>query len=380
MAQSVGAGWMMVVIAPSDILVALVQASTSLPVMLFSLLTGAMADSIDRRRQMIAGQLLMFLTSVVLTATTYAGVVTPALLLACTFLIGCGTALHLPATQASVRDLVPREQIPSAVALNSMSYNVTRSVGPALGGMLVALAGPAAAFAANAVSYLPVLASLLLWDNPRTVSNRPREPLFQAVVTGLRYVARSQYHILLMARAFLFSLAGVSVLALLPLVTRDGVGGGASVYGALLSSFGIGAVAGVFAGLRMRAVMGNENLVRATSVVFAVSLTILAISKSQLLTCFCLLMIGACWVATMSLFNTAVQVSTPQWVIGRSMSIYQTATFGGMAVGSWFWGMITAATSLTAALLAASACIVASLAPGLRQPLPPELDLGLQEY
>ena len=226
MAQVVGAGWMMVIITQSDTLIALVQASTTLPVMLFSLLTGALADSVDRRRQMLAGQMLMFMTSVVLTATTYAGIVTPAFLLACTFLIGCGTALHLPATQASIRDLVPREQIPSAVALNSMSYNVTRSVGPALGGILVAFAGPAAAFAANAVSYLPILLSLLLWDSPRAAPTKPREPILLAVATGVRYIANSPYHSLLMARAFLFSFAGVSVLALLPLVTRDAVGGG----------------------------------------------------------------------------------------------------------------------------------------------------------
>ncbi|PLU04335.1 MFS transporter, partial [Sinorhizobium medicae] len=161
--QAVGAAWLMTSISQSVNMVALVQASTSLPIMLFSLVSGALADNFDRRRIMLVAQSFMLAVSGLLTVCAYYGIITPWLLLIFTFLLGCGTALNNPSWQASVGDMVPRDDLPAAVALNSMGFNLTRSVGPAIGGAIVAAAGAAAAFAANTLSYFAILFALARW-------------------------------------------------------------------------------------------------------------------------------------------------------------------------------------------------------------------------
>src|SRR5688500_1768164 len=189
--QSVGAAWLMISIAQSADMVALVQASIALPVMLLSLIAGALADNRDRRVVMLGTQAFMLTVSVVLAACAWAGLVTPWLLLLFTFLIGCGSAFNAPAWQASVGDMVPRAQLAHAVALNSMGFNIARSVGPAIGGVIVAAAGAAAAFVVNALSYLGLLVVLARWKSPPLHHVLPREPLGVAIGAGLRYVAMS---------------------------------------------------------------------------------------------------------------------------------------------------------------------------------------------
>ncbi|WP_307968094.1 MFS transporter, partial [Sinorhizobium medicae] len=204
--QAVGAAWLMTSISQSVNMVALVQASTSLPIMLFSLVSGALADNFDRRRIMLVAQSFMLAVSGLLTVCAYYGIVTPWLLLIFTFLLGCGTALNNPSWQASVGDMVPRDDLPAAVALNSMGFNLTRSVGPAIGGAIVAAAGAAAAFAANTLSYFAILFALARWK-PVTPENRlPRETLGRAVSAGLRYVAMSPNIGKVLVRGFAFGL------------------------------------------------------------------------------------------------------------------------------------------------------------------------------
>lgn len=368
--QAVGAGWMMATIGASDDMVALVQSATTLPIMIFSLAAGALADSLDRRRIMLVGQTFMMAVSVALAVLALAGQMTPWLLLGFTFLIGCGTALHNPSWQASMGDIVPREDIPAAVTLNSMAFNLMRSVGPALGGMVVAAGGAAAAFAFNAVSYLPLIAALARWKHRRIPSTLPREAFGHAIGAGLRYVAMSPNLIKVMSRAFVFGFGAVAVMALLPLVARDLIGGNAVVYGLLLGSFGIGAIGGALSNTWLRETFSNETIARAAFLGFGLSAVLVGLSRQAWLSGLVLLPAGACWVLALSLFNVTVQLSTPRWVVGRALALYQTATFGGMAAGGWLWGLAAAAYGPTAALAGSAVVLAAGCAIGLRFALP----------
>jgi MFS family permease len=375
--QAVAAAWLMTTIAASAGMVALVQASTTLPIMLFSLVAGAVADSFDRRRVMLTAQFFMLAVSTALALTAWAGVITPWMLLGFTFLIGCGTALNNPSWQASVGDIVPRADLPAAVTLNSVGFNLTRSVGPAIGGTIIATAGVAAAFAANALSYLGLIAVLLRWRPPPKEAQLPREPLGRAMVAGIRYVAMSPGLGRILLRSFAFGLAAIALLALLPLVARNLVGGGPLTYGVLLGAFGIGAIGGAVLNPGLRSLLSTEGVVRVAFAGFALSAVVAAWSPTAWLTGVGMLAGGASWVLALSLFNTTVQLSTPRWVVGRSLALYQTATFGGMAFGAWVWGLLADAQGLDTALYAAAGTLVAGGAIGLWLPLPPPIEQNL---
>ncbi|MHC1551841.1 MFS transporter [Phyllobacterium sp. K27] len=375
--QSVGAAWMMTTISSSVGMVALVQASTALPIMLFSLVSGALADNFNRRRVMLVAQSFMLVVSVSLSAFAYLGFITPWLLLTFTFLLGCGTALNNPSWQASVGDMVPRDDLPGAVALNSMGFNITRSVGPAIGGAIVAFAGAAAAFAVNTLSYLPLIFALFRWQPKYDTNPLPRETLGRAISAGLRYVAMSPNIAKVIFRSFVFGLSASAVLALLPLVARDLVKGGPLVYGVLLGAFGIGAIGGALLSARLREFMSSEAIVKSAFIGFALSAVLTAVSTITWLTSAALLVSGACWVLALSLFNVTVQLSTPRWVVGRALSLYQTTTFGGIAGGSWIWGQAAAEHGAEMALLASSVIMLVGGAIGLRYALPEFKTLNL---
>ncbi|MBB6013613.1 MFS transporter [Aquamicrobium lusatiense] len=368
--QSVGAAWLMTSITTSSDMVALVQASTALPIMLFSLACGAIADSFDRRKVMLVAQSFMLIVSVLLTIFAYKGLITPWLLLSFTFLIGCGTALNNPSWQASVGDMVPREDLPAAVALNSMGFNLTRSVGPAIGGIIVAAAGAAAAFAVNAASYIALLTVLARWKPNLPASKLPRETLGAAMGAGIRYVAMSPNIGKVLLRSSTFGFTSGSILALLPLVARDLVQGGPLTFGIMLGAFGLGAVGGALISGRLRQMLSSEVMVRCAFVGFAICALTAALSSYAWLTASGLLIGGACWVLALSHFNVTVQMSTPRWVVGRALSIYQMATFGGIALGSWIWGVVAETHGVEAALIASSLTMLAGGAIGFAVPLP----------
>lgn len=375
--QAVGAAWMMASISESVNMVALVQASTALPIMLFSLVSGALADNFDRRRVMLTAQCFMLTVSLILTVSTYFELITPWLLLTFTFLIGCGTALNNPSWQASVGDMVPRSDLPGAVVLNSMGFNITRCIGPAMGGMIVAAAGAAAAFAVNVFSYFALIYTLTRWRPMRAPSALPRETLGRAVSAGLRYVAMSPNIGNVLMRGFLFGLSASAILALLPLVARDLVKGGPLVYGFLLGSFGIGAIGGALVSTRLRESMTSEGIVRLAFTGFAASAGVLAMSTNAWLSSAVLLLSGACWVLALSLFNVTVQLSTPRWVVGRALSLYQTTTFGGIAGGSWIWGLAAEEFGPDLALAGSSMLLLLGAAVGLRMALPEAKSMNL---
>ena len=375
--QSVGAAWLMTSITGSADMVALVQASTSLPIMLLSLASGAVADNFDRRRVMLTAQFFMVTVSALLAACTWFGLITPWFLLAFTFLIGCGAALNNPSWQASVGDMVPRDVLPAAVALNSVNFNLTRSVGPAIGGIIVAVSGAAAAFAVNAVSYLPLIFALRRWRPERQPSSLPPERLGAAMTTGLRYVAMSPHIEKVLLRGFVFGFTAIIVLALLPLASRDLPGGGPLLYGLMLGCYGVGAIGGAFLGDAARQRWSNETIARSAFVGFAASATILALASNAWVAGLGMVIGGACWVLALAMFNVTVQLSTPRWVLGRALALYQTATFGGMALGSWIWGIVAERHGVDTALLAAAALMLVGAAIGLRFALPEKLPENL---
>ncbi|MBZ9818625.1 MFS transporter [Mesorhizobium sp. CA4] len=375
--QGVGAAWMMTTIATSPYQVALVQASTTLPIMLFALVAGAIADSFNRRKVMLVAQTFMLVVSALLTLFTWRGWMTPWTLLAFTFLIDSGTALNSPSWQASVGDMVPRAKVPAAVALNSLGFNITRSVGPAIGGVIVAAAGAAAAFAANAVSYIGLIAVLAGWKPALPEQTLPRESLGAAMGAGLRYVAMSPNIAKVLVRGSAFGFSAGAVLALLPLVARDVVKGDALTYGIMLGAFGIGAVGGALISVRLRQLLSSETMVRMAFCGFALCALNAAVSHNAWQTSAGLLIGGACWVIALSHFNVTVQMSTPRWVVGRVLSIYQTATFGGIALGSWIWGVVADAHGAEIALTAAAIAMLAGGAIGFVLPLPRQTVLNL---
>lgn len=368
--QSVGAGWLMTTLTDSYNMVALVQASTTLPIMVFSLAAGALADNFDRRIIMMIAQSGMALVSLVLAALGFLGLLTPWLLLTFTFLIGCGTALFNPSWQASMGDIVPREDLPGAVTLNSMGFNMMRSVGPAIGGLVVAVAGAASAFVVNAVSYLPLIWALSRWKPEHVPARLPSERFGSAMWAGIRYVSLSPNLTTVLLRAFLFGFGAISVLALLPAVAETYAESGALIYGALLGFFGLGAIGGALLNARVRASHANETIVRAACAGFAACCLGLGLSRDPLLSFALLMPAGACWVLALSLFNVSIQLSTPRWVVGRALSLYQTATFGGMAAGSWCWGAVADASGLAWSLGVAGAVLLGCGLVGLRLPLP----------
>ncbi|MGY5776396.1 MFS transporter [Rhizobium sp. LEGMi135b] len=355
--EGVGAAWLMTSLATSHGMVALVQSSTTLPVMIFSLAAGALADNYDRRRIMLIAQTLMLSVSATLAVLSYSNALTPWLLLCFTFLIGCGGALHNPSWQASMGDVVPREHLPGAVALNSMSYNLMRSIGPAIGGVIVAAAGAAFAFLFNVFCYFALIFTLWRWKKAPVYNTLPREPFGSAMSAGFRYVQMSPNLLKVMCRSFVFGLTAIVILALLPLVARDHVHGTAITYGIMLGFFGFGAICGAMLIGRIRDVLSNEWVIRGAFFTLAVSCFFLALSNQVWLSCLLLMPAGVAWVQAFSLFNVTVQLSTPRWVVGRALSLYQTATFGGMAVGSWLWGELADAHGVTGALFIASAAL-----------------------
>jgi len=377
MVQTIGASWVMMTISGSAGLVALVQGMNALPVMLFALAAGALADNFDRRIVMLGAQVSMLASTVILALSIYFDWITPWMLLGLTFLIGTGAAVNNPSWQASVRDTVPRDTISAAVTLNNMGFNVTRSIGPAIGGTIVAGLGATLAFVFNAFTYLPIIWVLSRWKPDVAKSDLPREDFLAAMTAGLRYVSMSPNLLIVLFRTILFSSCAVVILALLPVVVRDLLGAGAFTYGGMLGIFGVGAILGAFINGRVRQMMVDETIIRVSCLVFMTSTVTLGLSTNIVLSFLALIPAGICWVITFSLFNISVQLSTPRWVVGRAIALYQMTNFGGIAIGSWLWGSLADASDVSTALVAGGIGLLVCAAAGLRFTVPPVVSLDM---
>jgi MFS family permease len=358
--QAVGAAWAMTQMTSSADKVALVQTALMLPVMLISMPAGAIADMYDRRVVSLMSLSIALVGATALTALAWLGLITPNILLLFCFVVGSGMALFGPAWQASVTEQVPAETLPSAVALNGISYNIARSFGPAIGGIVVATAGAVAAFAANALLYLPLLVALFLWRRTSEPSRLPRERLNRAIVSGVRYIANSPSIKIVLARTLVTGLIGGSVSALMPLVARDLLHGGAQTYGIMLGAFGMGAVIGALNIGEMRKRLSGEAAVRACAISMGGAIAAVALSHEPVLTAAALVVAGAAWMMAVALFNIGVQLSAPRWVAGRSLAAFQASIAGGIAIGSWGWGRLTDAAGVEIALLVSAVLMLAS--------------------
>jgi MFS family permease len=363
--QGVGAAWAMTQMTSSANDVALVQTALMLPVMLISMPAGAIADMHDRRIVAMISLSIALTGAITLTVLAWLGVMTPQILLALCFVVGSGMALFGPAWQSSVSEQVPAETLPSAVALNGISYNIARSFGPAIGGIVVASLGAVAAFAANALLYLPLLVVLFLWKRISEPSRLPRERLNRAIVSGVRYITNSPPIKIVLMRTFVTGLIGGSVSALMPLVARDLLHGGAQTYGIMLGAFGMGAVLGAFNIAEIRRRLSGEAAVRACALSMGGAIAAVALSREPVLTAAALVVAGAVWMLAVALFNIGVQLSAPRWVAGRSLAAFQASIAGGIAIGSWGWGRLTDMAGVETALLVSAALMLASPLLGL---------------
>ncbi|KRR11637.1 MFS transporter [Bradyrhizobium valentinum] len=369
--RSVGAAWAMTQMTSAADMVALVQTALMLPVMLISMPAGAIADMYDRRIVALVSLAISLVGATALTTLAWLGLLTPNLLLVLCFVVGSGIALMDPAWQSSVSEQVTPENLPAAVALNGISYNIARSVGPAIGGIVVATAGAVASFALNALLYLPLMLALILWKRVTEPSRLPPENLHRAIISGVRYIVHSPSIRIVLIRSMIMGVIGGAIIALMPLVARDLLHGGAETYGIILSAFGFGAIIGGLNITLVRKRMTGEAAIRACTLSMGGAIAAVALGNVLFLTAAALVLAGAVWMMAWVLFSIGVQLSAPRWVAGRSLAAYQAASSGGIAVGSWGWGHLTDVAGVDTALLVAAVLMLASPLLGLWLPMPP---------
>jgi MFS family permease len=367
--QDVGAAWLMTTLAPSPVMVALVQTAAMLPMCLLALPAGAVADIVDRRRLLLFTQGWMLLSAAALGGLTLAGATSPWVLLLLTFTLGLGASLNAPAWQAIVPELVPGADMPAAVTLNSVAVNLARSIGPALGGVIVSLAGAGVNFLLNAASFLGVMVVLYRWRREPRESSLPAERFVEALRAGIRYIRQARELQAVLVRAAAFILCGCAPWALLPLLARQDLRVGPAGYGALLACLGAGAVAGAVVMPRFKRRASIDAVAAAATAVFAAVAFALATIHQFDVLCGVMFVGGGAWLTVLSSLNVSAQASVSGWVRARALSVYLLIFFGGMAGGSALWGFIAEHVGLSPALLGSGAGLVAGLAVVPRFPL-----------
>lgn len=338
----VGAAWEMTRMTDSPTMVALVQTAIMLPLMLVTVPAGALADMFDRRKVCMAGLAISALSGCLLTILAFLGLATPWLLLAFCFLIGAGVALYAPSWQASISEMVPGPMLPPAVALGAVSYNIARSVGPAIGGAVILALGVKATFAMNGLSYIPLLLAFFFWQRLHVPSRLPPERTIQAIMSGIRYVTNSQPVRNVLFRSLAFGLAFSSAVALAPLAAKYLLDGSAGIFGLLLGSMGVGAIIGALFVTRIRNRFGTERAVQIAAVVTGLALILIGVSRSLPLSLLGFALVGAGNITSISLLNVTIQLAVPRWVVARSLSLFTASLTGGVALGAWAWGEVAA--------------------------------------
>jgi MFS family permease len=367
----VGAAWEMTRLTTSAGLVALVQTALMLPLMLVSVPAGAIADMFDRRKIAICGLTFATLCAATLTTLAFNGLTTPWVLLAFCSLIGGGVALYSPAWGASISEQVEPEHVPAAIALGSISYNVARSFGPAVGGVIVLAAGARGAFLTNALAYIPLLTAFVLWRRRHLPPRLPPERIDRAILSGLRYALHSSPVRSAMLRAFAFGFSGATGSALVPLVARDLLKGNASTYGLLLGCAGVGAVIGALLVSKAREKLTAEQAYRICACVSGATLLAIGFSHFLILTAASMVVAGVANMLAISLINVGVQLSVPRWVAGRALASYQASLTAGVGLGAWMWGHVATHHGLQASFLISGAATILTPLIGLLVPMRP---------
>jgi MFS family permease len=331
-------------------------------------IAGAIADSYDRRVVMLCAQTLMLVVSAVLSVMGYLGAITPWSLLLLTLMVGIGTALNAPAWQANVRLTVDRAVLPQAVSINAIAANLARSLGPALGGLVISIWSVNAAFALNAVSYLAMIVVLARW-HPAVVP-RQRMPIGSAILTGVRFCVQSRPIARVLLRGALFGFGAAGFQALLPVVVRLQLHGDQISYGVVLGSFGIGSVLCALVVSPLRRRFGSEAIVGASTVGYVVAQLLLSYSQTLVPAIAAALIGGAGWVALMTSLNVAIQMRAPEAILARCLSMYQAIAFGGMALGAWVWGSLADRYGLVISVRLAATWLALTLIMRFVAPMP----------
>jgi MFS family permease len=354
--QDTTSGWVMTTLTPSPLVVSLVSAVDQLPVLVLVMVAGALADIVDRRKFIIFAQVWMLIAAALLALLTYRGTLDPTSLLLLTFVIGVGSALAMPALSATTPELVPMEELPAAIALTSIGMNVARAIGPALGGAIIARAGPAAAYLLNALSFIGVILVFLLWRRIPAPSALPAERFMGAMRAGFRYTRGSPEFRGVLLRALSFFLFATASWSLLPLIAKVELGGGPGTYGILLGAVGVGAIAAALVLPSVRRRVSRETQVFAATLLYGATMLALAWIRNEAALVAVMLISGAAWITVLSALQVSAQTSVPAWVRARALSVYIMVFSGGMFVGSAFWGWIATQFGVPQALTAAAAC------------------------
>ncbi|GGB99028.1 MFS transporter [Novosphingobium endophyticum] len=365
----VGAAWEMTRLSSDPTMVALVQSAMMLPLMLVTLPAGAIADMFDRRRIAMTGLGFSSLCAALLTVLAFMGLTTPWMLLLFCVLIGAGVALFSPSWQASIPEQVPREHLPAAVALGTISYNVARSFGPALGGVIVVLYGAKAVFGMTSLLYLPLLTAFFFWRRKHVPSRLPPERIDRAIISGGRYALHAPAIRTALLRVLAFGLTTATASALAPLVAKNLLAGDAATFGILLGAQGVGAVGGALFVSSIRDRISTEVAVRLFAVSSGMALVIIGFSHSLVLSCLAFLIVGAGNILTIAMLNVTVQLSAPRWVTARALSLFSSAITAGIGIGAWGWGLVAGAYDVSFALVVSGIAVACTALLGFILPL-----------
>lgn len=360
--NDVASAWLMTSLAPSPLFVALVQSASTLPVFLLGLPSGALADILDRRRYLMVTQFWVAGIAIVMCVTVMMGWMTAPLLLALTFANGVGLAMRWPVFAAIVPELVPRTQLPAALALNGVSMNASRIVGPLVAGAVIASAGSEWVFALNAVLSLAAGFTVMRWRRVHKESPLGREKLTSAMRVGVQYVRQSGRLRAVLVRISLFFLHSTALLALLPLVARGLPGGAAGTFTVLLASMGSGAIVAALQIQFIRKWLPMETLVLSGTVLQAAAMLAVAFAPSIYLAAPAMFLGGVAWITVANSLTVAAQMALPDWVRARGMSIYQMALMGSTAIGAALWGQVANLTSIHDSLAIAAGTSVVLMA------------------
>ena len=362
--NDVAAAWLMTSLSPSPAMVALVQSASTLPVFLLGLPSGALADIVDRRRLLVFTQFWVAAVGVAIAAIVAAGAMTAPLLLAFTFVNGIGLALRMPVFAAIVPTLVPRVQLPAAIALNGVAMNASRIIGPMAAGALIAGAGSVYVFALNAVLSVVSGFVVMRWKQPPKKSALPGERFLGAMRVGLQYVRQSARLRTVLLRVMLFFLQSTAVIALLPLVARgfgDGRGSGARSFTLLLACLGIGAIASATVLQRIRQRVSLDAIVRTGTLAQALATVVVACAPNVWVAVPAMIVAGMAWLSVANTLSVSAQMALPDWVRARGMAAFQMSLMGSSAVSAAVWGQVATFSSVRTSLIAAAASGVAGM-------------------
>jgi MFS family permease len=359
---SAAAGWLMTTLTKDAFLVSLVQVANTAPMFLLAVAAGALTDIVDKRRLLIWGESVTAVLSGVFATAVWFNWVTPSSLLWFMLIISAAGVLTAPGWQAVVPSLVPKEELPSALSANSVGFNVSRAVGPALAGAIIGPLGIAAPFVFNAVSNFGVIGVLVRWREPQSaVTALPPERFGGAIGIAFRYAINSIALRRTLIRTVAFFLFASCYWALLPLVARDRVSGGAAIYGFMLGAIGLGAVPVAFFMPYWIKRLGADGLVAIASAGTAIAMVLFGIAREPVVALIASVTTGAAWIAGIAALNVSAQLSLPDWVRGRGLAMYMTVMFGALTLGSALWGQLATATNLQSALFVAAITMLAAI-------------------